>query len=217
MSKFRWALLSCLLVVPLLIGCDTGAAAPTAVVNPADATAATTAVTGAATEGATAVMGAATAATTAMTGAATAATTAVNGALTAEDTAYLTKANALVTQVLNSPDIAAAATAMAGAAQTAATGGAVDTAGLNDKLTKAGTFLDGISQQASALQPSPNMKSAQDELMKGLTDWQSAIKAAQTAVGSNNMTDLATAAAQVANAAAGMVGVQADFGRMGTP
>ena len=206
MSKLRWALLSCLLVVPLLIGCDTGTAAPTAVVGPADATAATTAVTGAAT-----------AAMTVGAGAATAATTAVTGALSPEDTAYLTKANGLVTQVLNSQDIANAATAMAGAAQTAATGGAVDTAGLNDKLTKAGTFLDGISQQASALQPSPNMKAAQDELMKGLTDWQSAIKAAQTAVGSNNMTDLATAAAQVANAAAGMVGIQADFARMGTP
>ncbi|HMA35864.1 MAG TPA: hypothetical protein VKY74_15470 [Chloroflexia bacterium] len=184
MNKLYGIMLSLLVLVPVAIGCDSGA------VGTAVTTNVPTTVAGAGQATMTALP-------TNISGAATAATTAVNGALTPQDTAYLTKVQALATQLIGSPELADALKATGDAATAGATGGTVDTQGLTDKLTKASTFVDGIAKQAAALQPTPNTKAVQDELMKPVTDWQGALSAAQKAVGAQNWAAASAALAQM--------------------
>ena len=125
MNKVRLGLLSVLLAVPVLFGCDTGtpataiatviptdiggAAAATATALPAD-------ISGAATAVAPTVNAAATAVAPTVNAAATAVTTAVNGAASGADAAYLEQVNDLATQMQNSPELSGAITAMTDAA-----------------------------------------------------------------------------------------------------
>ena len=217
MKQTRWAALGLgLLLVPLLIGCDSGTvptAIPADAVNGASLTAtalapaandAANGISLTATALAPTVSSAATAVTTAASGAATAATTALSGSMSAADQAYLTQVNDLATKMQNSAELSSAVQALSAAAATGATGGTVDATALNDKLQKANTFLTGIAQQASALQPPADLKSVQDELMAPITDWQKALTTAQTAVGASNWNDAATAAAQMTQAVTGL-------------
>ncbi len=195
MNKVRLALLSALLAVPVLFGCDTGTPATAiATVIPTD-------VGGAVAATATAlpadISGAATAVAPTVNAAATAVTTAVNGAVTGEDAAYLQQVNDLATQMQNAPELSGALTAMGDAATKGAAGQTVDTTALTDSLNKAATFLQGIATKAAALQPPANFQSVQAELMQSVTDWQNGLKAAQSAAGAQNWTDAANAAVQM--------------------
>jgi len=199
MNKVRLALLSALLAVPVLFGCDTGTPATAiATVIPTD-------VSGAAMATATAlpadISGAATAVAPTVNAAATAATTAVNGAVTGADAAYLNQVNDLAMQMQNSPELADALKAVTNAGTTGATGGTVDTTALTDSLNKAATFMNGIATKAAALQPPADLQSVQTNLMQAVTNWQSGITAAQSAAGSQNWTDVATAATQMGQGA----------------
>ena len=187
MNKIRLGLLSALLAVPVLFGCDTstpataistviptdigGAAMATASALPAD------------------ISGAATAVAPTVNAAATAVTTAVNGAVTGADAAYLNQVNDLAKQMQNSPELTGAIKAMTDAATTGAAGGTVDTAALTDSLNKAATFMNGIAGKATALTPSATTESVQAGLMQAVTDWQNGLKAAQSAAGAQNWTD----------------------------
>jgi hypothetical protein len=220
MNKVRLALLSVLLAVPVLFGCDTGtpataiatviptdiggAAAATATALPAD-------ISGAATAVAPTVNAAATAVAPTVNAAATAVTTAVNGAASGADAAYLQQVNDLATQMQNSPELSGAITAMTDAATKGAAGQTVDTAALTDSLNKAATFMNGIAGKAAALQPSANMQSVQAELMQATTDWQNGLKAAQSAAGAQNWTDAANAAVQMTQGMTDLTGLISDL------
>lgn len=213
MRNARRALVGLLLVVPLTFACDSGATGtavatvvPTSVGGAIEATA--TALPGAISSGATEVA-------TNVSGAATAATTAVTGSLTDADRAYLTQVNALAMQMSNSAELKDALNATATAAATGATGGTVDTAGLTDKLNKAGTFINDMAGKAAALQPTPNLQAVQDSLMKATTDWQAGITAATGAVGSQNWAAVGQAATQMGQGASELVGVLADMALRG--
>ncbi len=212
-KTFGWAILSLLVLIPLTLGCsttDAGTALPTVV---------PTSVMGGAEATATAlptnVSGAATAATTAVSGAATAVTTAVSGSLSAEDRAYLQKVYTIATATANAPELSNVVQSLNTAASTGASGGTVDTAAVNDALSKAATFLNGQLTQAQALTPPADMQSVQTQLIKGLTDWQSAVLSAQTAVGAQNWADATTAATQMAQGASDMAGLLADLAARG--
>ena len=213
MNKVRLALLSALLAVPVLVGCDTGTPAT------AISTAIPTDIGGAAAATATAlpadISGAATAVAPTVNAAATAVTTAVNGAAGGADAAYLQQVNDLATQMQNSPELSGALTAMSDAATKGAAGQTVDTTALNDSLNKAATFMNGIATKASALQPSANMQSVQAELMQATTDWQNGLKAAQSAAGAQNWADAANAAVQMTQGMTDLRGLLSDLSSRG--
>jgi len=220
MNKVRLALLSALLAVPVLFGCDTGTPATAiATVIPTDvsgaamatATALPADISGAATAVAPTMNAAATAVAPTVNAAATAVTTAVNGAASGADAAYLQQVNDLATQMQNSPELSGALTAMGDAATKGAAGQTVDTAALTDSLNKATTFLQGIATKAAALQPSANMQSVQAELMKAVTDWQNGLKAAQSAAGAQNWTDAANSAVQMTQGMTDLTGLISDL------
>jgi hypothetical protein len=209
MNKVRLALLSALLVVPVLFGCDAGTPAT------AIATVVPTDVGGAAAAPATAlptdISGAATAVAPTVNAAATAVTTAVNGALSGADAAYLQQVNDLATQMQNSPELSGALTAMGDSATKGAAGQTVDTAALTDSLNKATTFLQGIAAKANALQPPADLQSVQTELMKSVTGWQNGLTAAQSAAGAQNWTDAANAVVQMTQGMTDLRGLLSDL------
>ena len=221
MLKLRPLAVSLLLALPLLASCDSGTpptaiattiptaiptSAPTATVPPT-ATTRLPDVNSIAPAAATALMDAA----TAVTGAATAVTGVLSSTLSAADQAYLQQVSDIAGGVVSAPEMSAAATELATAAGNGTFGGNVDTAALTDKLGKAGAILDSAAGKAGALQPSANMQSIQNELVKAISDWQGALKTAQTAVSSQDWTAAAGAIGQLGSAGGEMSTLLADL------
>ncbi len=200
MRKLRWVALSIALalVLPVLAACDSG-------------TPATPVPTTIPTEISSVAVQTATALPATTSEAATAVATAAGGTLSPQDTAYLNKVSDLATKLQNSQEIADATKATGDAASQALIGGNVDTNALTDKLNKAVTFVNGIADQATVLNPPADLQSVQDQLVKSVNSYQSTLTSAQSAIANQNWTDAGTAIAGIAQAATDLANLTADL------